>query len=151
MNWKERLRNLRYEHHKKQYPQAYKDGHLEHVLRHPYKDTNANALTACIVDYINFSGGSATRINTTGTIRKIKGEMKWTNGGTRKGTADIHAIVAGTHVSIEVKFGKDRLSKNQVKERERIEQAGGIYYVATGMENFVAWYDETFANPKITI
>mgnify|MGYP007082186652 CR=1 FL=1 len=144
MNWQDELRQLRYQHHVRQYPNAANDGLLEYVKKHPYKANNANRLTACICDWINFSGGCATRINTTGTMRKINGVMKWTKGSTRKGTADIHAIIGGRHVSIEVKFGKDRMSDDQIKERERIETAGGIYYIAKDMESFVTWYRQTF-------
>lgn len=109
-----------------------------------WKDTTANGLTACIVDWINLNGYSATRISTMGTVRKINGEMKWTHGSTRKGTADIHAVIRGRHVSIEVKIGRDKISRDQERERERIEKAGGYYFVAINMDSFIEWYNVRF-------
>lgn len=143
-DWKHKLQDLKYKNYCAKYPHAAKDGECEFVRKQPYKDTSANSLTSCILDFINYSGGSATRINNSGIMRKIDGAMKMTHSTTRKGVADIHAIIKGRHVSIEVKFGKDRMSKYQVAERERIERAGGIYYVATCMDLFTDWFEQTF-------
>ena len=78
----------------------------------PYKDGSANSLTRAIIDWITFSGFSATRINVQGQVRKTEsGQFKWTPSTTRRGTADIHAIVRGKHISIEVKIGPDKMSK----------------------------------------
>ena len=110
----------------------------------PYRDNTANELTNAIIDFIIFSVGDANRINTQGQLRKIKGEMKWTHGGTRRGTADIHAIFQGRHISIEIKIGNDRQSNQQMKEAERITRACGLYYVAKNMESFLEWWKQTF-------
>jgi len=88
----------------------------------PYTDRSANGLTKAICDYIRLSGGYATRINTTGQLRG----GKWIPGTTRKGTADIHAVYKGYHLSIEVKIGKDRQSIQQRQtEEEEATRAGG--------------------------
>jgi len=105
-----------------------------------YSDSTANKLTKAIIDYIKFKGGDANRINTTGTFRKINGKGRWTHGGTRRGTADIHAICRGRHLSIEIKIGRDQVSEDQIRERTRIENAGGLYCVARNMPEFIAWF-----------
>ncbi|MEJ7738529.1 MAG: hypothetical protein WKF97_13950 [Chitinophagaceae bacterium] len=116
----------------------------------PYTDKTSNGLAKAIIDFINFNGGDANRINTTGTMRKIKGEMKWTHGGTRRGTADVHAIVNGRHVSIEIKIGNDKASEHQLKEKARVERAGGLYLIARDMPSFLTWYDSIFVNAATT-
>ncbi len=45
--------------------------------------------------------------------------------GNRSGTADIHAIYRGRHISIEIKISKDRQSERQKREAERIRKTGG--------------------------
>jgi hypothetical protein len=109
-----------------------------------YSDSTANALTKAIIDFIRFRGGDANRINTSGIMRRVNGKNRWTYGGTRKGTADIHAICQGRHISIEVKIGKDRMSDDQRAEQTRVEKAGGLYFVARNMPDFIAWFDKTF-------
>lgn len=115
----------------------------------PYSDATANGLTNAIIDFIIFSGGDANRINTQGQFRKIKGEMKWTHGGTRRGTADIHAIFQGRHISIEIKIARDVQSDAQKAECERVTRAGGLYFVARSMNSFLEWWDEQFKTQSI--
>ncbi|MDP1843392.1 MAG: hypothetical protein Q8K64_08230 [Sediminibacterium sp.] len=143
-NWKSELKRLKLENIKNTSPDFYELSGGERMKIKAYDDTSANGLTKCIIDWINFKGGSATRINCTGQVRRINGEMKWTPGTTRIGVSDVHACVKGRHCSIEVKIGKDRMSEAQYKEQGRIEAAGGLYYVAKDMESFVEWYSKTF-------
>lgn len=101
------------------------------------KITTANGLTDYICKFLNWQGHHANRINVQG--RKI-GD-KWIRSSTRKGTADIHAIIAGRSVSIEIKVGKDRPSPEQLKEQEAIRAAGGIYEFIHTPEQFLMMYD----------
>jgi hypothetical protein len=140
--WKQELLTARDKYMRQEYPAATKDHGVPAVRA--YKDTTSNDLTRCIVDYIKYHGGDAQRINTTGMMRKINGSMKWTRSGSRKGAADIHAIIKGRAVSIEIKIGKDKMSDDQVKEQQRIEGAGGLYFVAKDMDSFMVWYKENF-------
>ena len=107
-----------------------------------YNDTTANGLTACIVDFIRFNGGYAVRINTQGQYKENIG--KWVKGSTTKGTADVHAVVNGKHLSIEVKIGRDRQSEAQKQTEERIIQAGGLYFIARDLPSFIKWFYEKF-------
>lgn len=101
------------------------------------KTTDANALTKAIVEYIDLSGGWATRISTEG--RYIESLGKRIPSSVKKGTADIHAVWKGRHLSIEVKIGKDRQSDEQKNVQKLVTNAGGLYYIATTFDAFHQW------------
>lgn len=116
-----------------------------------FSDKTANQLTNCILKWLELHNCWATRINTTG--RYLQGEQyvdvlghkkqlpgKWIPGTTRHGTADIHAVIASRHVSIEIKIGRDRMSDAQHKTREAIEQSGGVFWVVTSFDQFMEQY-----------
>jgi hypothetical protein len=65
---------------------------------------------------------------------------KYLPSATKRGTADIHAIIKGFHVSIEVKIGSDRQSEDQKLEQGRIERAGGKYWIVKTPEEFFELY-----------
>ena len=123
------------------------------------KVSTSNGLTQAICNFIKWKGYYSNRINTQGQVRvqKTTGynpfakdlgqqrQVKFTHSTTRKGTADIDAIICGRPVKIEVKIGRDKLSDHQIKEKARVEGAGGIYYVAKTMEDFYEWYNREFA------
>jgi hypothetical protein len=117
----------------------------ESAIRPPrYCDRSENGLTRCIVDFISLSGGWATRISTTGQMRpgggtEVNPKMRWVHGTTKRGTADIHAVYQGIHLSIEVKMGRDRQSPAQRKVEQEVTAAGGIYYLARDFQNFYEW------------
>lgn len=144
IDWEQQLRYLHLRELEKRFPNSFRasGGYTQKV--NPYSDKTVNGLTRCIIDWINYNGGDAMRINTTGTMRKVNGRMQWTHSGMRRGTADIHAIIQGKAVSIEIKIGRDRMSEHQHKERERIERAGGMYFVARSMNEFLTWYNQNF-------
>lgn len=126
-----------------------------HILpMRKYSDKTANGLTKCIIDFINFSGGQAERINTMGrmidntkTVTDVVGIKR--NIGTKKyipttgvkGSADISATIRGRSVKIEVKIGKDRQSENQKKYEESITAAGGVYIIAKDFDSFIDWFN----------
>jgi hypothetical protein len=51
--------------------------------------------------------------------------------------ADITAVIKGQHVSIEVKYGRDRIRPEQMKVKQEIEEAGGRYIIASSFDNFL--------------
>lgn len=139
-DWKTLLKSMKLEYIENTAPGFYELSGGNKMQVKPYTDKTANGLTKCIVDFIKFSGGDANRINTQGQMRKIGGRMVWTHGSTRKGTADIHAIYSGRHISVEIKIGKDSQSDYQKKEQERIINAGGLYWIAKDFPSFLsAW------------
>lgn len=122
-----------------------------------YSDKTANGLTKCIIDFINYMGGQAERINCMGrTIdrRQVKtdvlgkvrviGSIDYIPTTMTKGTADISATIRGRSVKIEIKIGRDRMSEAQKEYQKQIEAAGGIYFIARTFEQFCIWYNERF-------
>ena len=120
-----------------------------------WTDNSANSLTNSIIFYINATGNQAERISNQGQYRegnKIEvgtGEIaytkqlpgKWTKGQGTKGTADISSIINGKSVKIEVKYGRDIQSQVQKDYQNKIETAGGIYYIAKDFDTFIEWYN----------
>lgn len=119
-----------------QYPTAYKDGF--HSPPPMPIVSKANGLTKFIVNFLNWSGHRATRINVSG--RQIKG--KWIPSSTRRGSSDISATVKGKSVMIEIKVGKDKPREEQLKEQEKERAAGGIYEFISTPEEFFELYDK---------
>jgi len=122
----------------------------EYVPKYNYTDKTANGLTRAVIDYINFSGGFAERISTTGRIidnsttvtnvigqTKSYGGKKYIPGTGTKGSADISATIHGKSVKIEVKIGKDRQSEDQKQYQARTLASGGIYIIAKTFEDFI--------------
>lgn len=118
-----------------------------------YNPKSANGLTKCIIDFLNLSGHQAERINTAGRV--IDGRKTYTDvlgrtktiGSTKyipttgtKGSADISATISGKSIKIEVKIGRDRQSKYQKEYQEKIERAGGVYFIARDFDSFYEWY-----------
>jgi len=101
---------------------------------------DANKLTVSIIRFLQTNGCQAERVNNI--ARKVGGRFVKSN--MTRGTADIHAIVKGIALKIEVKIGKDRQSEAQKLYQEAIENAGGIYYIAKDFDTFYSWYNETF-------
>lgn len=120
-----------------------------------YSQDSANAVTKCVIDFLNLSGHQAERINTMGrmldnrkTVTDVIGRQK-TIGSTKyipttgtKGSADISATINGRSVKIEVKYGKDRQSADQKAYQEQVEKAGGVYIIAKDFDSFYEWYQQ---------
>jgi hypothetical protein len=128
-------------------PEAY-------IPKTDWTDNSANALTKCVIAWIQFNGGQAERISSQGQYRegaKIQvgsGIMahtkqlpgKWTPGQSTKGTADISCTIRGRSVKIEIKQ-KDKQSEAQKQYQQAIENAGGVYIIVRDFDTFMVWYD----------
>ena len=121
----------------RQYPQAYRDGF--YCKPKMPKTATANGLTNFIVNYIDWTGGHANRISSAGRYipgNKYEGGM-FIPSTTKKGTADVSAIINGKAIMLEVKVGRDRPSEVQLKVQQQVRQAGGVYeFVGTPEEFF---------------
>lgn len=104
----------------------------------PVKD--ANSLTKAVMRCLELHGCHPNRIQSQGQYNPRTGQ--WQHGHTRKGTADINAIVIGRHLSIEIKWGKDRLSADQKKTAESVTAAGGVYIVVRDYDTFWSWFEQ---------
>lgn len=109
-----------------------------YIPRTKYSDDDANSLTTAIIDYIDLIGGWATRISVEGRyIEKLGTRVR---SSVKRGTADIHAVYRGKHLSIEVKIGKDRQSEEQKEIEQEIISAGGLYFIARNFQDFYDWF-----------
>jgi hypothetical protein len=158
IDWRAELKRLKLAYIEKTAPGFYKASGGATMQIKPWSDKTTNGLTKAIIDWLTYSGHYANRINTQGQARVKKiprysiftskieytDKVQYTKGMTAKGTPDIDAIVNGLAVKIEVKAGKDRIRDEQVTQGNRITAAGGIYFVARDMDQFVNWYRKTF-------
>jgi hypothetical protein len=146
------LKALEVEYLQKKYPNC------PYIVAEDYNYNSTNALTKCIIKFLNYSNCQAERINTMGiyregkkikvgeNTRQLKGMFTPSTG--TKGSADISAIIQGRSVKIEVKFGKDRQSEVQKQYQESVESAGGIYYIAKDFDSFILFYNNLLAYIK---
>lgn len=120
-----------------------------HVSR-KHSDKKANDLTRAVVRWIQLHGGQAERVSVTGrmidnrktftdTVGRVRmvGSVKRIPASMQRGTADISATIAGKSVKIEVKIGRDRQSEAQKTYQMQVERAGGVYLIATSLQQFV--------------
>jgi hypothetical protein len=114
-----------------------------------YEDKTSNGLTKAVIDWLNLSCHMAERSSNEGRVidnrktytdtvgfTKTIGTVKRIPSSGTKGTSDIKATIGGRMVAIEVKIGKDRQSEAQRQYQERIEKAGGIYWIVKSFEDF---------------
>ncbi len=128
----QKLDNLAYQKKIEQYPNL----PIKGIPRTKYSDGSANDLTKCVIDFLRLKGHYATRIQSQGQKR---GSVM-TYGTTQKGTADIHACINKIHVSLEIKYGKDKQSEVQKMVQQEVEQSGGIYLLIRDFEQFYKFY-----------
>jgi hypothetical protein len=138
--WKIRYNTAHYNYTLERTPNVVKDGFYTGPPTPVV--TKSNGLTTFIINFLNWSGYRATRINTMG--RQING--KFIPSATRKGTADISATIRdkngiGRSIMIEIKVGKDKASQYQLDEQKKERQAGGIYEFISTPEQFFMLFD----------
>jgi hypothetical protein len=153
----EQLKALKLEQLRVQYPSV-----PDYALSmQKYSDKSANALTRCVLDWLQLNGWQAERINTMGRPidkrqqvtdvlgrTKTIGSMTWGKSTATKGSADISATIKGRSVKIEIKYGKDRQSQEQKKYQEMIEQSEGIYLIVRTFDDLFNWYNEFIETTK---
>ncbi len=143
VNWQAMLKQMKLKHIEDKAPSFFSVSGGYKMKVKPYNDNSANGLTRCIYDFITFSGGYVNRISTTGTMRKIYGEMKWTKGNSNKGAFDLRFVYQGISGDIEIKIGRDKMSQAQTNEMEKIKRAGGYAFVARSFTEFLEWWNNT--------
>lgn len=101
--------------------------------------TDANSLTKAVKRCLELHSCYVTRVQSQGQWNPVL--KRFTHSTTRKGTADLHAVINGKHVSIEIKWGKDRLSAHQKQTAAQVEAAGGVYLVVKDYDSFWNWFE----------
>ena len=142
MKWQDELRQLKLDYLKQTAPGFFELSGGYRMKLKSYSDQTTNGLTNAVYDWLKYSGHYVNRINSQGQMRKIKGKLQYTHGTSNLGTPDLDAIINGKPVKIEIKCRQtgDRLRKEQIQEKDRIEASGGIYIVIGDMNQFVSFY-----------
>lgn len=128
----------------RRFPNWAADGHTLDPL---FPDTStAKGLTTFIVNYINWTGGNASRIHVQGQqIIEKHGSQVVSHGyrktNTAKGRADVGSTINGRSVQWEVKIGSDRPSPKQLEQQARERAAGGEYFFTRNVVEFFEQYD----------
>lgn len=135
--------------------------HPESLIINPsYSDKTANGLTKAVIRYLELNGSQAERVSNQG--RYLEGKIikkgfygqvrtagKFIPSSSKNGTSDIHATIPvtisgnriGISVKIEIKM-KDKMSPNQHKYKQEIENSSGEYWVVHNLDEFISKYNE---------
>jgi len=148
--WKKWYRAAHEENFQREYPASFRDGFYVEC-KYPDPRTT-NGITSIIINFLTWRGHYGNRQNVMG--RQIGGitttqsgakfdDRKWIKSSTKRGSSDISALINGKMISLEVKNAhtNDKIRPEQEKERKRIERAGGVYMVITGVHQFYQWYE----------
>lgn len=85
---------------------------------------------SAIIDLLKLRGAVVTRINSGSMIAKSKDDRCYRVNLADKGTSDIIALYKGVYLAIEVKFGKNTATQEQIAFLESVAEAGGVGLVA---------------------
>jgi hypothetical protein len=125
--------------------------------------SKTNGLTKCIIQFLKLNKCQAERISCEGrildqrkTVTNVCGIVRTIGSITRvkasatRGTADISATIKGRSVKIEVKNSTtgDRQSEAQKHYQKQVEEAGGVYIIATSFPQFLNWYYSNFGGER---
>jgi hypothetical protein len=108
------------------------------IARTNFEDKSTNGLTHCVLTWLTIHSHYVSRIQSQGQYRESIG--RFTRSTTRRGIGDLFAVVNGKTLMIEIKAGKDRLSKFQIQTQKDIEASGAHYWVIRSFEEFLKQY-----------
>ena len=133
----------------------------------PYSDKTEKGLIHCITDFLKFKGHQGERIDNKGTriddrqvVENVIGQMKtigrvrWNYSQQERGTADVSAtikrnfagVIIGCSVKIEIKIGNDTQKPHQKLYQQKVEAAGGFYWIVKSFNDFLERYEEFVTN-----
>ena len=147
------LESLKFEDLKKKFPS------FPFPPKPKYNDNTTNQLTKAVIDYIGLIGGQAERVNSTGFMKDNRksvtdilgrtrsiGSTKFIPGTGKTGTSDIHSVIKGKAIKIEIKCaatGDNKQSNGQIAYQKEIEAAQGIYLIVRTFQGFYNWINTT--------
>lgn len=155
--WRERYKSAHKQYFAREYPVSFADGHYCEPVYPKVK--TANGLQLAIVNFLNWSGHRAKRINNMGRlVNKVTTEAsgnkftdkRWLKSAAGRGQADISSTIFGRSCQLEVKAGRDRPSEYQLKEQAKEQAAGGVYEFIYSIEEFFYWYDRFVVQHSLT-
>lgn len=98
------------------------------------KQSPANSLTDAVIDLITLKGGIAYRINSQGQYDPNLGRFR--HSGMVKGLPDVIGLIGGRFIGVEIKIGRDKMSKFQEKRQREIKESGGVFLIAKDIHTF---------------
>jgi hypothetical protein len=151
------LRDSYWLYHRKKYPDF-----PDNLRAFPpaFSDKTANGLTKMVLAFLKYNNYLGERISVTG--RYIQGKPsklnagetpgivreslpgKWIKPSMMPGSADLHAVVRGRFLAVEVKIGHDRQSPLQKEYQRQVERNGGIYLIAKSFAQFLTEFYKIF-------
>lgn len=111
----------------------------------PRKKPDHNAsklLQAQVIRYVN-KHHNAVAYRISYGVRVSKNGASFATGQT-PGLPDVWAIVRGKALGIEIKIGKDRLSKVQQQRKQEFLQTGGLYWEVKDYTTFKSMFDDLY-------
>ena len=147
-----RLRDVYRVEHYKAYPSIPENCK---VFPSAWKPTTANGLSRMITDWLRLNGHHCERIANMGRVvdntktyvdcigmTRTIGSKKWIKGSGTRGTSDLHAVLKGRAVFIEIKAtATDRQSSYQKQYQMDVERSGGHYWLVRSFGQFLELYD----------
>lgn len=109
-------------------------------IRTHFRDDTANGLTTAVIAHLQYYGHFAARVNVGGVYNPKRG--KYRHSQSRKGMADVSAVVNGRPLQIEVKAGKDKPRPDQLQVAAEYEQAGGLYVFIHNFADYMQVYNK---------
>lgn len=106
-----------------------------YLCKKSLRDDTANGLTECLSCWCTVNGAHFQRVNTQGQWDFKLGRYR--RSGSTKGVTDTMIIYKGQVFNIEIKIGRDKQSKDQIKMQESINNAGGIYIIVKSYDGFL--------------
>lgn len=159
-SWKEELIFLHLEDIRTKAPGFFKASGGYSMKIKPYSDTNTNALTRCVKDFLTYKGHYVIRtarqgqariekIPIGGTQKDISGrgvkhydKLSFTKNPEAKAFTDLQASINGLYIAIEIKCKatKDRIKEEQIKNQKCVEKSGAIHLIIPTMQAMWEWY-----------
>lgn len=132
MDWRKKLKQMYLDHVKATAPGFFEMSGRDRLKVKPYTDKNRNGLIRCVIDWINYSGGTAKKTN-KGSFIKVRDKMVWMNARGKMPTCDILGVYKSKAIEISV-VG--------CSEAKYEEIAGGWRLVINSFTSFLEWWQE---------
>jgi hypothetical protein len=157
LRWTERYKNSHHKFTEAKSPAFFAaSGDFTMKVNYP-KVTSSNGLRRAIINFMVWEGHHLEATNTMGRPidkretyvdlvgrQRIIGSLEWQKGSGDLGSSDAkgHLKLPGHKFAIplyvEIKYGKDKMSKDQQKYESKVSATGGVYVV---IKNIDQWFD----------
>lgn len=103
---------------------------------------SANNLTQAVARFLNYNGFVAWNVY-NGGVYDPRRQVYRKNPTQKKGVFDICGFRKsdGRHLEIEIKWGRDKMSADQLRHLDDLEKSGAIVYVCHDFDEFEIWFN----------